>query len=194
VAAILVFRSWIHAGYIRLHRDLVTTGAAEAGVLFSGGPDLWRLAGWKILKAVMSLSFLVVSALPAALGAAIAHYGAHASQPVVVGVGLALLALVAVPVTIYVALGLVLGDIAVVIERLGPVGALERSWSLARGNRVPLFVYFFVTTLFSLVGVLACCIGVIVTRAIADLGTTEAYLLATHPDPGALALPRELGT
>jgi hypothetical protein len=95
-----------------------------------------------------------------------------------------------VPTMIYVGIGLAFGDRAVVIDGLGPTAALDRSWSLAKGNRIQLFVFLFVTRLFWLVGILLCCIGIVLTRAIVDVGTTEAYMLATQPNTDALALPK----
>jgi hypothetical protein len=91
---------------------------------------------------------------------------------------------------IYVGIGLAFGDRAVVIDGLGATDALDRSWSLAKGNRIQLFVFLLATTLFRLAGLLLCCIGVVLTRAIVDVGTTEAYMLATQSSSDAWVLPK----
>jgi membrane-anchored glycerophosphoryl diester phosphodiesterase (GDPDase) len=125
-----------------------------------------------------------------ALAAAGVAYGMHAEKNTIAIVAGLLAFLFAVPTMIYVGIGLAFGDRAVVIDGLGPADALDRSWSLAKGNRVQLFVFLFVTTLFRLAGLLLCCIGVVLTRAIVDVGTTEAYMLATQSNTDAWVLPK----
>lgn len=179
VVAVVLFRSWIQAGYIRSQRDLVISGQADVGTLFAGGPDLVRLILWKLLSGIVSLGVLTVALVPALATAGIA-YALHAEKnAILVAAGITAFVFV-VPTMIYVGMGLVLGDRAVVIDGLGPAEALDRSWSLAKGNRIQLFVFFLVTGLFRIAGLLLCCIGVVLTRAIVDAGTTEAYMLATQ--------------
>jgi hypothetical protein len=189
VAAVLVFRSWIQAGYLRTHRDLVIAGQADVGTLFTGGSDLVRLILWKLLSFVVSLGVFAVALLPALLTAGIA-YALHVEKDhILIAAGIIGFVFV-VPTLIYVGLGLVLGDRAVVIDGLAPAAALDRSWSLAKGNRIQLFVFFLVTGLFRLAGILLCCIGIVLTRAIVDMGTTEAYMLATRSDSANWVLPK----
>ena len=80
------------------------------------------------------------------------------------------------PFFIYVALGLSLIPLAVAVERMTPIAAFSRSWELVRGNRMQLFVFYLVTGIFTLLGLLACCIGVLFTGALAQAATVDAYL------------------
>ncbi|MFZ5475475.1 MAG: hypothetical protein ACOZNI_01765 [Myxococcota bacterium] len=181
-------RSWIHTGWIRLHRDLVVDGQAEVVTLFRGFDAFGRMAGWKVLSTLVALGTFVASLLPGGVLAAVAWSADQ--RDLAIGGGLLLGALVALPASIYVALGLALGAHAVALEGKGPVAALERSWELADGNRLTLLVYYFVTGLFTLLGILLCCIGVWWTKAIVDVGTTEAFLLATRDDADTFAFSK----
>lgn len=177
---IFLFRSWLEPGYLRLHRDLIVTGAGEVGALFGGGDVFARVALWKLLSAVIGLGTLVVALLPggAVLGAGVAM---DESSGVMITGGV-LMALIGLPALIYVELGLWMGSRAVALDGLAPMDALERSWAMARGNRVHLAIFYVVTSVFTLLGFIACCVGVFATRAITDVGTTRGYLVATRPE------------
>lgn len=189
VVAIVLFRCWIEAGYLRTHRDLVITGQADTGTLFSGAPDLVRLLLWKLLSGVVIGGVLAVALVPALASAGIA-YGLHAERDTILVTAVLVAFPFVVPTMIYVGIGLAFGDRAVVIDGLGPTEALDRSWSLAKGNRIQLLVFLVMTRLFWFVGIFLCCIGIVLTRAIVDVGTTEAYMLATQPNTDAWVLPK----
>jgi hypothetical protein len=191
VAVVVLFRCWIQAGYLRTHRELVVTGQAGVGTLFSGAPDLVRLLLWKLLSGIVALGVLTVALLPALVTAGIA-YALHADRNAIAIAAGIIAFLFVVPTMIYVGIGLAFGDRAVVIDGLGPSAALDRSWSLAKGNRMHLFVFLLLTGLFRLAGILLCCIGIVLTRAIVDTGTTEAYMLATQEGSDAWVLPKEV--
>lgn len=189
-----LFRSWLEPGYIRLQRDVVVNGSGEIGALFSGGDAFLNMLLWKLLSGVIGLGTLAFALLPGGALAAAGYFAGENTALMVAGAALAVL--VALPAVIYVGLGLTLGNYAVALDGLKPVDALERSWSMARNNRVHLFVFLFVTGLFWILGILLCCVGIIATRAIRDVGVTEAYLLATRPDEAptfALARLHEQG-
>ena len=180
---LVLFRSFLHTGYLRLHvRALESEGSF--GDLFSGMDRLFPMLLWKLLKGFVSMGAFVVSALPGiglvVAGLMMEMYGLS------IGGGV-LIMLLSVPVLIYVGLGLSMGDHAVALDELGPTAALEKSWSLVRGNRIPLFLFLFVYGLARIasliVGVLMLCIGAFFTvptvRAITDIGFTQGYLLLT---------------
>lgn len=190
VTLVVVFRCWIEAGYLRTQRDLVITGAASAGTLFSGAADLGRLLLWKLLRVTVGLGVFTVAALPAIVCGLIAYLLHAEKNTILILVGIVAFVCV-VPTLIYVGIGLALGDRAVVIDGLGPAAALDRSWSLAKGNRLSLFLFFVVTGVFHVAGFLLCCIGIVLTRAIVDTGTTESYMLATQSNTDSWVLPKE---
>lgn len=176
--AMLAFRSWIHGGYVRLHREVLRSGAGGFDTLFGAGDVFWSLVGFKLVWALIYTGTLLLALLP---GGLLAIAGAVAKITPLIWVGVALMVLVAIPVAVYVTLGLVFGELAVALDGAKAMEAVERSWDLARGNRLWLLLYLFVTGLFTLVGICLLCFGIVITRAIADTGFTEAYLLATRP-------------
>ena len=175
-------RVWVHAGYLRLHEVTLRDLSEDMGALFSGADRFAPMALWKLLKTAILMGVLAVAALPG--GAALA-FGAFAEQDALMAAGGVGILLIALPALIYVALGLTLGECAVVFEELGPLDALDRSWELARGHRVDIFLFLLVFGLFQVVaviaGILMLCVGVLVTLPLAysmqAVAFTEGYLL-----------------
>lgn len=174
-----IFRSWLHPGWIRLHRDLVLDGHAEVSALFSGADAFVSMLLWKLLKGVIGMGAALAALVPGGVLLGLSFLGDEPNTPLAVAGGVLCLIFL-VPTALYVGLGLSLGEFAVALEGAGPTEALSRSWELAAGNRLTLLVFYAVTGFFGMLGILACCVGVFVTRPIADVGTTEAYLLATR--------------
>jgi hypothetical protein len=171
--------SFLKPGYFQLHRELLIEGISSPGKLFGGGSQFKAMAMWTLLKGVIGLGVAVVALAP---GGGLMAVGVSQNNDALMGVGGLLMLIIAGPALIYVGLGLMLGEHAVALEDMGPMDALERSWELARGNRMSLFFFSFLTGLFNIVGVMLCCVGVIGTKAMIDFGTTEAYMLATNSD------------
>ena len=84
--------------------------------------------------------------------------------------------LIGLPTLIYLGCGLALVGEIVIFEGAKPKEALSRSWNMARGNRLQIFLYALVTWIFALLGLLLCCIGVLATSAVTTLAWAEAYL------------------
>ena len=93
--------------------------------------------------------------------------------------GLVVLAVITVPIATYVWAGVRLAPFAVVLDGMGTMEALEHSWALANGNRIRMVNFAFVNALFALLGMLACCIGVIYTGSVAQAAWVDAYLRVT---------------
>lgn len=183
--ALFSLRCWVHPGYIRLHKQVIETGAGDFGTLFSGADMFMKMVTWKLLSGAISFGAILVAALP---GAALAIAGGVGDQNMLLFGGAALAALLVFPVAVYVNLGLYVGNHVVVLEGLGAMEALDRTWTLTNGNRLTLFIFAVVVALVTfgalLGGLLMCCIGVLFTvpaaRAMMDLGLTESFLLATR--------------
>ena len=73
-------------------------------------------------------------------------------------------------------MGLLLSEAALLYEDREPVDAIKRSWAMAKGNRLRLFAFMLVNTLFSMAGLLLCCVGVFATATIARFAIFEAFL------------------
>lgn len=175
-----VIRAWLEPGWYRLHRAIATTGEAELGVLFSGTDAFVPSLIYKVIHLGIGMGVFAISSLP---GAALMGVGYTQDQNMVmIGVGAALWGIIALPVCIYVEMGLLMGGRIIGLDGMQPMEALSQSWAMARGNRITLFLFVLVTGLFAALGLLACCIGVIPTSAIAQYGFTDAYLRATRDD------------
>lgn len=181
-----IAKAFMRPGVIRLHSHILQTAEnMSLGVMFSGSDRFVHMLLWELLVFAIVWGILTVAFIPVGAGFAV---GIAAETPALIFVGLAIAFLLLVTVGIYVMLGISLGAHAVTLERRGPIDALKRSWHLVRGNRWNLFVFFFIQGLFTLaaaiVGVLACCVGALVTmpgaRAITDFGLTESFLMYTR--------------
>ena len=191
VLILFALRCWVKVGWIRLHEQVITTGEGTFGVLFGGSDRVVDMAIWALLAGVISFGSVFAAAIPGGLlmGAGVAME----MEPLTV-LGLVVMLVLVLPVAIYVGLGLALGDHALVLEDKSPMEALERSWEMASGNRITLFIFNFVCGLFAFaavfVGLLLCCVGVLLTspaaRAAIDVGFTESFLMHTRGKSEAL--------
>jgi hypothetical protein len=176
-AVVFVFRAWVRTGWIRLHMEVLGTGTGSWGTLFGGADAFLRMAGYELLRAVIQLGSTLLAMIPGGLLLAL---GLVLEQPLVWGPGIGMMALLGIPVAIYVGLGLEFGGHAVALDGAPVMAAVERSWELARGNRLWMLLYLFVTGVVHIAGMCLCCVGVFFTRAIVDTARTESYLLATR--------------
>ncbi len=144
-----------------------------------------RAAVRALLAGLVAGVVLVVAAtvILVPIGGAIALVlaaGGEATEALVVSLVLAIPALL---VLVYVSLGVVLAPYAAVLDRLGPVEAVSRSWAAARGTRVTLFVTNFVFGLLNLFSACLCSLPTLVLVPIQVGGFTAAWLrYARHDD------------
>jgi uncharacterized membrane protein len=73
-------------------------------------------------------------------------------------------------------LGLSLAAYYCVDERLGPIASLRASWNATRGHKVQVLVFMLAAMLVSLVGFLACCVGVLPAYVITYLAWGMVYI------------------
>ncbi len=170
--ALWVVNSLLHVGFARAVLRVASTGEERFGDLIEGR-ELWvSMLVARFLKGLIDVFALlpigVIGAGPIVLGHALDIEGVG----IVVGVVLTLLYL---PIWIYVVLGLALVEQAVAIEGKDPVQALQRSWQIARGNRIQLLIYVVVGAVVSFAGVCACFVGVLVTSAWVLVARTESF-------------------
>ncbi len=179
-ALMFAFRCWIHGGYLLVQEETLRTGQGSFGSLFGGARVFLPLLLWKLLYGLISAGTLFLASMP---GIWLALAGVvYESTPLLIS-GAALALLLGLPAAIYVWLGLFFGDYQVVLDRRGVLESLGASWDMVRGQRLRLLLYLFVMGLFSLTGLVLCCVGVIATRAVRDCGVTEAYLRQTRGEP-----------
>lgn len=183
-------RAWLSVGWLRLHRAVVTEGEASVGPLFSGADRALDMILWRVMRGMIVLGTTVVAASPALV---LAYAAIDAKDMMMVALATLVGVVLVLPVTIYVGLGLYLGDHALVLEGLSPMEALERSWSLASGNRLSLLVFAVAMGVVYLLaitaGVMMMCFGLVITGplsvALNELALSEAYLIAIEGEDAA---------
>ncbi|MBI5362910.1 MAG: hypothetical protein HZA53_07000 [Planctomycetes bacterium] len=170
---------WWQLGLATILAEILRTGRGDIAT----GLATWRrvpaMVGAQLLLGLLTL----VAYVPVVLAMlASGGIGAALDEP---AMGL----LVAIPLgcawivgVIWASLGIVFVPHAVAFDGKGPLGAIGHSWSLARGLRWKLFLFLLVTMLCAMAGLLALCIGYIVTLALAHLMPAEAYLALTRGD------------
>lgn len=181
---------WVKVGWIRLHEQVITDGEGTFGTLFGGKDRTVDMILWSLLKMCIVLATMLVSLAP---GGLILGIGIGVEEEALAVVGGLLMLVLGLPVMWYVGYGLYLGDHALVLEGRGAMDALDRTWSLAKGNRIRLFLFNFVLQLVAmaatLVGLCLCIVGVIFTgpasRAVIDVGLTESFLMFTRGEEQA---------
>ena len=163
----------LQIGYAAALERVMVTGEEEFRDLFLDR-GLWlslfltRLLQWGI-GALLSLPWLVLVGVPAWIG----HLIGWERVGWLAG---AVFAIAYLPIWGYAMLGLFLVREAVVIEGKAPAEALERSWQLADGRRGELLVYAIVTKVAGYSGLLACGVGLLVTKPWALAARYESYL------------------
>jgi hypothetical protein len=186
VAAVYAFRAWFIPGWLRAHEQVLRAGATDWGMLFSGADRFVPMLVWSLLRSFIGIGAVTLPALP---GLALA-YGGYAQHQSALGLlGVTLAVLFAVPIGVYVSLGLVFGEYLVVFDRRSPLEALGESWAMASGKRVQLLVFggtlWLARMTATLAGFCLLCVGSLITSptalAVHDYAWTRAFLLLTRP-------------
>ena len=180
----MLFRAWVVAGWLRLHREILVDGTARFGTLFGAVDCLGPMFLWSMFQMLAVLALLGGVAVP--VGALV--YLGDGLPPLVVGGVAIVLGLAAAGVGVYFALGMIFGDHFIALDGASPSEALAGSFDLVSGSRLHLIVWNVVVglvgALFMAAGLLACCVGAFVTiplgQVFGDLGLTEGYLLLTR--------------
>jgi len=176
-----LFGCLVRVGFAGAVESVVSTGEATVGQVFESRGRWGRMVLTTLLQTVLTFA----AVLPLMLGVLIVVGVARATEaqgvgPVVV-VTMVLLLLGYLPVLLYIGLGLSLMPEATAIEGLSATEAMHRSWGLVRGNRLQLLVYYLVLALFGMLGILACCVGVLITESLVQIGQYESYLRLVRP-------------
>ncbi len=129
------------------------------------------------------LSFVVIGAdiaLHAGIFQAFGGFAAASTRPFVAAGGTFLVLL---PVRIYVWLGVAFSIFVLAAEpESTAIDAIRTSWRMASGQRLAIFGIGLVALVITLLGVVACCVGVFVTAPIATLIMCGLYLALSNFD------------
>lgn len=171
---------WLSIGFANAVEEAARTGNGDLATIFE--------PKGRMVSMVLARILVFLAQLAAAVPFAILGIGAVVSieelrwADELVGLGTVFGVLLYLPVFVYVCMGLALVAPAVALEGREPSDAVRRSWELARGNRLRLFVYFLVMTVVALIGFCLCCVGVFFTATLANVAQFESFLRATRGD------------
>ncbi len=173
-----VLASWIWIGFANSVEEVLRTGAGDVGRVFDSKGRLVTMMLARLLQGV--LVFLSAIPMLLAVGAAAFLGSQEILEPAIaVGIGVAG-GLVGFVVLCYVALGLVFVPQVVALEGLEVVGSIQRSWSIAESRRLRIFFYYFVISVFMLLGMCLCCIGIFATGTLYSISRVESYVAFTR--------------
>jgi len=175
-----LFTCWLQVGFARAVESAMRTGKDEIGQVFDGSKRFVQMIAARVLAALITCAS-VIPLVAAAFVLWFLQRGHESESGFFVLIFCAIL-LVWLPFLVYVVLGFVLIPPVVAYEDLSATDSLARSWQLASGNRWRLLWFEIVMSLFSLLGVCACCVGGLLTVPMSQVMRFEAYVALKHGD------------
>jgi len=82
---------------------------------------------------------------------------------------------------IYTGLGLGLGSRYVVLHGCSPLEALERTWAAVSGHRLPFLLFYFLAGICNVIGLLACCVGLLFSIPLVETALTRGFIELDGP-------------
>lgn len=191
VVVMFLANGWLGAGWIRLHAQLIRTGEALPGTLFSATDCFGTMLAWSFTSGLIGLAGVAIAIAP--FGAMFFLPEGSPTQLAVAVVG-GVWFLMVVGALLYLRMALSLVAHVIALEGQSMMAAIERSFSLTSGGRFHLLLYMsvfsFIGLLVTLPGYCLCIVGVLLSRplgvAMRDLPFTEGFLHLTQP-PEAVA-------
>ncbi len=170
---------WIKPGVSFNLQTVMRTGEPDTQGIFDSRGRFVDLAITSFLKGLVILIGALLLMVPVLIP--IFLVGGHGMEGVFIAV-IIFTVVVNLPTLIYLTCGLALVEEVVIFEGASVGAAFSRSWNLARGNRMSMVLYGIVNFIFTILGVLLCCVGVIATSAVSTLAWSEAYLRLTEEE------------
>jgi hypothetical protein len=167
-----IFNVWIGVGQAIFFLKTVRGQQAELSDLFTGWPYFVRVFFAGLLVGLIIFGIAVVCVLPLAL------IGAAISEEAAAALGIAG-GIIALPIAIYVLLGLSQYYYLIIDRNLGITESLSTSRVLMDGNKVTLLVINLLCFLIAIVAILPCGLGLLVVGPYFALMYPMIYLIVT---------------
>jgi hypothetical protein len=175
-----LFACWLQVGFARAVESAMRTGKDEIGQVFDGSKRFVQMIAARVLGSLITFAAMIPLVVVGLVLWFVQRAHDYDSSLFVLIFCAALL--VWLPFFIYVSLGFVLISPVVAYEDLSATESIARSWQLASGNRWRLLWFEIVMTLFSMIGICACCIGGLLTVPMSQVMRFEAYVALKHGD------------
>lgn len=179
----MVAQGTFQMGLIRILIDVLNGKKADVGRIMTQLPKLGRYILQVILIQLMIVIPVVLYILGLAVVAAIVsgisptdieHFDRALRGP---GIGVLVLGgLALIPVLYYVSLPLMFANMELVYGDTSPVESIRRAYIIAKGHRMSILGFGFIAGLVILVGLIACCVGMIPAWGLAYLILVGLYL------------------
>jgi hypothetical protein len=165
----------VQAGGIVATAHWLRTGQLDISKLFTSVMPAFNALIYGLIDGFAVLAVMAIGVVPAAA------IGYLVGDVLGLAVGLVGGMLLMFLPMYYVALGLTLGVYSAILEKDGPIAALGRSWAMADGGRLTLFVTAFVFGFVSIiVSCFTCGFGAIPLSGMQVVAMTVAYLCMTR--------------
>jgi hypothetical protein len=180
----------VQMGFVRMCFDVLAGGKADIGRMFTQIAKIPTFLGqFLIVFLMIGLPTILYYVVAFVVAIKLGHYEfpgmdftTHSSQrawgevilgvlPVMGGAS----ALIFFPM-VWVYLGLTFISFEIVYSGAGAWEAIRRSFALARGFRLPIFGYWIIAILITIVGTLACCVGILPAFALFQSLFAALYL------------------
>jgi uncharacterized membrane protein len=176
----LILTGPLYGGLYWLFLKCIRGQAPEIGDLFTGfSRGFGNLILGHIVPALILMAFILPGAIMLGIGIAMAAAKTHAATLPAVGIGVAviggLLLLVAIGIAAYLGVCWIFTLMLVVDKQMGFWDAMKLSRALVRKHWWNVFAFILVVGLLAFAGILACCIGLLVTGPLATLAMVYLY-------------------
>jgi hypothetical protein len=173
--AFFALSSWIEVGFARAVEFSLRTGKDEIGKVFSGGDRMGAMLLARFLCGLIHIACL----LPALALIVALVFVAGPRADALLGLSSILIALVALAITLYLAIGLFFVNPIIAFESCSPTAAISRSWKMAGGRRLRILWFFIFQFFLGIAGLCLCCIGLLLTTPLSNVMRFEVYLALT---------------
>lgn len=168
----MILQLWLQLGLHSICLKTLQGFEADLADLFRQGP---RLLAAVAQIALIYLALIPVFGIPAAIVFGIG--AGFESMGVAAAIAGGIFVILFLPIAVYVGLGLFGMQIELVGDpSAGPIEAMKRSWAIASGYRLNIFLYMLVASVLMFAGILACCVGLIPAMGLMTLMLNAVYL------------------
>jgi hypothetical protein len=179
---VIAVTSWLKVGYYTGVESVMRDGSVEFEQLFKAQGRWLNVFLVHLFQLLLSLllasPFLIGTFLMIGIGKGL---GLEEGPMFLIVV---LFCLAYLPVYIYFLLGLILMTYPAALDGDGPMVSLTKSWTLASGIRVQLFLMGLLQLAMVIVGICACCLPALAAGILGHVMWCEAYIQATRDDMG----------
>ncbi len=170
----VVVQGVVQLGMIRVCTDVLQGRPADLARLFSQFPKTAKFLGQMVLLyGIVGIPLMLYGGIVAGI-----LYAIHGlNDPNVVGPVIIAAAVIAIGPLVWLGISILFAQMELATDdSVGAVESIRRSFALVKGQRLAVFAFSFVAGLAGLLGLVACCIGVVASLSFSQLALVALYL------------------